>query len=173
MAWKEKLKEEIRALSITFIYFVFWFAFLTTVKMLLLEEYNIEFYGLSKVLIGSLIVAKVILIVDHIPMGSWIENRPAIVDILFRTFIYSVGIVIILILENAFEGRHEYGSFINSLMQVFKHSDKYHLYVNTIGVVCALLGFNFLSLISKHLGKGGFKKIFLSPPPIKSKIEKK
>ncbi len=173
MAWKEKLKEEIKSLSIIMLYFALWFGFMICMKMLLLEEYNVEFYGLSMALIGALIVAKVILIVDHIPLGSWIEKSPAIVDIIFRTIIYSIGIVIILILEKGFEARNEYDGFFNAIPQVFAHADKYHLYVNTIGVVFSLLGFNFLSLIGKHLGKGGYKRILFSPPPMELKEDKK
>jgi len=173
MSWKEKLKEEIKTLSFTMIYFTLWFGFLIAMKMLLLKEYNVEIYGLSMALIGGLIVAKVILIVDHIPMGKWIEKRPAIIDIFFRTFVYSIGIVIILIIEKGFEASHEYGGFFKAIPQVFIHADKYHLYVNTIAVVFALLGFNFLSLISKHLGQGGFKKILFSPPPLKLEEDKK
>ena len=173
MSWKEKLKEELKSLSITMLYFALWFGFMIVMKMLLLEEYNVEIYGLSMALIGALIVAKVILIVDHIPMGKWIEKQPAIIDILFRTFIYSIGIVIILILEKGFEARNEYGGFFKAVPQVFKHADKYHLYVNTLGVVFALLGFNFLSLIGKHLGEGGYKRILFSPPPLELKEDKK
>ncbi len=173
MSWKEKLKKEIKTLSITMLYFALWFGFMIGMKILLLKEYNVEVYGLSMALIGALIVAKVILIADHIPMGSWIEKQPAIIDILFRTFIYSIGIVIILILEKGIEARHEYGGFFNAIPQVFNHADKYHLYVNTIGVVFALLGFNFLSLIGKHLGEGGYKNILFSPPPRKLKEDKK
>jgi len=166
MSWKEKLKEELIALGITMLYFSLWFAFLITMKMLLLREYNVEFYGLSMAFVGALIVAKVILIIDHIPLGSWIEKQPAIVDILFRTLLYSLGIILILILEKAFEARSEAGGFLEAIPYIFDHRNVNHIYVNSIAVIFSLLGFNFLTLIAKNLGKGGLKKILLSPPPL-------
>jgi len=165
MSWKEKLKEEFISLGITMTYFALWFAFMITMKMLLLREYNVEVYGLSWAFIGALIVAKVILIVDHIPLGSWIKKQPGIVDILFRTLLYSLGIILILILEKAFEARTEAGGFFAAIPYLFKQANANHIYVNSIAVIFSLLGFNFLTLIVKNLGKGGLKKILLSPPP--------
>ena len=165
MSWKEKLKEELKSLGIIMLYFVLWFAFMITLKTLLLKQYDIEFSGLSMVIVGALIVGKVILIVDHIPFGSWIEKQPAIVDILFRTFIYSVGIIIILILEKAFEVRHEYAGFFESIPQIFNRTDVNHIYANSITVIGALLVYNLFTLFGKYFGKGGLIKILFSPPP--------
>ena len=169
MSWKEKIKEELKSLGMIMFYFGIWFAFMIVIKTLLLREYNIEFSGLSTVFIGALIVGKVILIVDHIPFGSWIENKPAYVDIFFRTFVYSIGIIIIMIIEKAFELRHEAGGFFNAIPHVFKDTDSNHFYVNSITVLCALLGYNILNLFAKYFGKGGFRKILSSPPPLISK----
>jgi hypothetical protein len=88
---------------------------------------------------------------------------------LLRTILYSIGIVIILILEKAFEGRHEYGGFVNSLQQVFNNVDIYHVWVNSIAVFCALLSFNFLTLIRTRLGKGVLLRMLKEPPMLESK----
>jgi len=164
MSWKEKLKIELKSVGITTIYFMIWFGTLMLIKILLLKDYNIEFTDISMVFVGALVVAKVILIMEHIPLGSWVQQKPAIIDLLLRTFLYSIGIVIILILEKAFEGRHEYGGFANSLQQVFNHVDIYHVWVNSICVFYALLSFNFLTLIRMHLGKGGLFQMMKEPP---------
>ena len=169
MSWKLKLKEEIKSLGLIMLYFGLWFAFMIIVKTLLLDEYNVQFSGLSMAFIGSLIVGKVILIVDHIPFGSWIERKPAYVDILFRTFIYSVGIIIILILEKAFELRHEAGGFFEAIPYAFSKTDSYHFYVNSLTVICALFGYNLLNLFKKYFGEGGIRKILSSPPPLVTK----
>jgi hypothetical protein len=169
MSWKEKLKHELKSVGIATLYFLIWFGFLMLIKVLLLEEYHIKFSGLSLVIIGALVVAKVILVMEHIPLGSWVQRKPAIVDVLLRTVLYSIGIIIILILEKAFEGRHEYGGFGSSLIQVFNHVDVYHVWVNSIVVVCALLSFNFLTIIRMRLGKGVLLRMLKEPPLLKPK----
>jgi hypothetical protein len=169
LSWKEKLKHELKSVGIATLYFLIWFGFLMLIKVLLLEEYHIKFSGLSQVIIGALVVAKVILVMEHIPLGSWVQRKPAIVDVLLRTVLYSIGIIIILILEKAFEGRHEYGGFGSSLRQVFNHVDVYHVWVNSIVVVCALLSFNFLTIIRMRLGKGVLLRMLKEPPLLKPK----
>ena len=93
------------------------------------------------------------------------RTQPAVFDVILRTALYSLGVLIVLLLEKAFDGRHEYGGFGPALMAVFKHADISHVWVNTICVSGALLGYNMLSIIRQHLGKGGLTRIFLSPPP--------
>ena len=167
MSWKQKLKEELKSLGIIMLYFGLWFAFMIILKTLLLRQYDIEFKGLSMALVGSLIVGKVILIIDHIPLSSLIERQPAIIEILFRTFLYSVGIILILILEKAFELSHEAGGYFEAIPLVFMKEDVNHFYANSLAAICALLGFNLFSLFGKYFGKGGFRKVLLSPPPKK------
>ena len=169
MSWKTKLGEELKSLGIIMLYFGLWFAFMIIIKTLLLREYNIEFTGLSTAFIGALIVGKVILIIDHIPLGTRIEKQPAIVDIGIRTFLYSAGIIIIMILEKAFELRHEAGGYFEAIPEVFSEVNRNHLYVNSIVVICALLGYNLLFLFNKYFGPGGLRKVLLSPPPQETK----
>ena len=169
MSWKVKLKNELKALSIAALYFLFWFSILMLIKVLLLEEYHVKFSGASMALIGALVLAKVILVMEYIPLGPWVRKQSAYVDVFLRTFLYSSGVLVVLLLEKGFEGSHEYGSFGSSLQQVFNHADIYHVWVNIIVVFGALLGFNILSIVKKHLGEGGLVKMLLVPPPEETK----
>lgn len=169
MSWKERIKNEIKSLGITTLYFIFWFGFVMIIKILLLKDYNIEFTGVSMVIIGALIVAKVILIMEFIPLGSWVKNQPAYVDILLRTLLYSLGVLVILIIEKGFEGKSEYGGFNSAVKHIFNNADVYHVWVNAIVVSVALLGFNTISIFKKHLGKGGLMRMLMIPPPEEAK----
>ncbi|MBE0571778.1 MAG: hypothetical protein IH618_09570 [Ignavibacteriaceae bacterium] len=165
MSWKEKLKHELKSVGIATLYFLIWFGFLMLIKVLLLEDYDIEFTGVSMVIVGALVVAKVILIMEYIPLGSWVKKQPAYVDVILRTVLYSLGVLVILILEKGFEGSGEYGGFLSSVRQAFNHVDIYHVWVNTIVVFGALLVFNTISIFRKQLGKGGLMRMLLVPPP--------
>ena len=168
MGLKQKLIHELEALGLAALYFGCWLAALIVFKQLVLAEYQIQFYGLSKVLIGTLILSKVVLVLEHVPLGAWVQARPAWVDIMLRTVLYALGLLIVLLLEKAFEGRHEYGGFGPALNAVFQHPDMPHILVNAIVLTGALLGYNVLSVLRANLGKGGLLRVFLSPvPPIK------
>lgn len=64
----------------------------------------------------------------------------------------------------AFSARAEQGGFGPGLMNVLQHRDKPHLWANTFCVTGALLFYNLVSVLNRHLGTGGLARVFLSPP---------
>jgi hypothetical protein len=158
---KDKLLAELKSVLLTSLFFFSWFGVFMIIKVLLLREYEIEFVGLSKVLIGSLIAAKVVLILEYVHF-SFTKKLPAIVDIMIRTILYSVGVLVVLVLERSFESRHEYGSFGNAISNVFDNINMYHIWANTVCVFGSLLFFNFWSVVKPYLGAGGLRAILFS-----------
>lgn len=159
---QKKLMYEVKAIGLAALYFGCWLAVLLVIKKLILAEYEIKFYGISKALIGALVLSKVVIVLEHVPLGAWIRARPAWVDVIFRTALYAFGVFIVLLLEKAFEGRHEYGGFVPSLSAVFQHADIYHVYTNVIVISGALLGYNALAVVRSYLGEGGLLRLFLT-----------
>lgn len=169
MSLNLKIKKEIIAVGLTTLYFGIWFCMFVVLKGLILAEYRIEFQGLSMALIGAMIVAKVVLVLEHIPLGAWVQARPALVHVILRTALYALGVFVVVFLEKAFDTRHEYGGFIISLIQVIHTRDIHHVLAVTIAVTFALMGFNALFVVRRHIGKGGLLRMFLSPLPEESK----
>jgi hypothetical protein len=165
MSMAQKLKHEIVAVVWLTFYFGCWLGALVLLKYLLLAEYQIAFYGLSVALLGALVLAKVVLVLEHVPLGAWVQARPAWVDVVLRTTLHSFGVFVLLLLEKAFEVRHEHDGFGVSLIAVFQHADMHHVWLNTICLSGALLSYNMLSVVRKRLGKGTLLRIFLTPLP--------
>lgn len=164
MSIRQKLKHELKAVVMVTLFFAAWLGSLMGLKILILEDYHIRFGGFSMVLIGALVLAKVVLILEHVPLGAWLRSRPVLMDVLLRTILFALGTLVVLLLEKAFESRHEQGGFVPALMNVFQHRDMPHLWANTIGVTGALLFYNLLSVLNRHLGTGGLARVFLSAP---------
>jgi hypothetical protein len=169
MSVRQKLKREVKAVALTAFYFATWIGALIILKELVLAEYGIEFSELSLAVVGALVLAKVVLVLEHVPLGAWIRNRPALVDVIVRTVLYALGVVVVLLLEKGLEGRHEHGGFVPSLVSVFHHAEIHHVWVNAICLSGALLGYNALAVVRRYLGEGGLLRIFLSPLPEKPK----
>ncbi len=164
MSAPDRLKQELKSLGLVALYFAVWFAALLLLKQLVLAEYDIRFAGLSKALIGALVLSKVVLILEHVPLGTWAQRQPAWVEVLLRTALYLLGVFVVLLLEKGFEGRHEYGGFIASLTSVFRHADLYHVWLNLLVVSGALLNYNVLSVVKRGLGEGGVVRLLMTPP---------
>jgi len=141
MSFGQKLKEELKSVALTTLYFAVWLGVLVVLKSLILAEYDIKFRGLSLALIGALVMAKVVLMMEHVPLGSWLRRRPLALDVMVRTGLYGLGVLVVLLFEKAFEARHEYGGFSSALIQVFQHRDMPHVWANTICVAGGLLWF--------------------------------
>lgn len=161
----QKLIHELKALTLAMLYFGGWLGVLLLLKKLILAEYQIQFSGLSIAFVGALILSKVVLILEHVPLGRWLQSRPAWIDVLFRTAVYSLGVFVVLVLEKSFEKRHEYGGFKASFMALFEHASAPHVWATTLCLAGALLGYNMLSVIQRHLGEGGLWRIFMNPLP--------
>jgi len=161
--WK-KIIEEIKVILRTTVYFAVVFLILMVMKKLNLEDYHIEFTGLSQVLIGSLVMAKVIILMDLISLGKWVQQQPAIVDVIIRTILYSAGVAIVVLLEKAFEHRHDVKGFSNAIMFVVHNRDFYHVWATTIGAWAAILVYNSFTVVKRKLGEKGLKKLFFGAP---------
>ena len=164
MSLGQAVRKEARVVFLTTLYFATWFALLVLLKKLILEQYQIEVTGLSLALVGALIVAKVVLVLEHVSLGEWIRRHPAAVDVAVRTLLYAIGVLIVLLLEKAFESRHEAGGFGPALLRVFEHRDMPHVWANTIVVACALLVFNVLAVLRRQLKEESLFRSFLARP---------
>jgi hypothetical protein len=171
MGIHEKLKLELKAVALIMLFFAAWLGALTGLKILILEDYQISFGSLSTVLIGALVLAKVVLILEHVSLGEWVRRQPVLMDVILRTLLYAFGTWMVMVLEKAFESRHEPGGFGGALMNIIQHRDMPHVWANTICVTGALLFYNLLSALNHHLGTGGLAHVFLTPKNEDERIE--
>lgn len=158
----KKLLHEIKSIARISSYFAIVFLLMMVMKKLYLEDYDIAFTGISQALIGALILAKVIILVDLISFGEWLKRLPTVYDVVFRTIIYTMGVVLVIVLEKAFEKRHEAGGFIEAIPYVFSHRDIYHVWAQTIGVSLSLLAYNAFSIFQMSLGDKGVSRLFFT-----------
>ena len=165
MGFRQKLKEELEAIALTTFYFAVWLGFLMVLKALVLAEYRIEFHDWSLALIGAVVLAKVVLVLEHVSLGRWTHGRPAAEEVLVRTGLYALGVLVVLVLEKAFEGRHEHGGFVASLRALFRDAEVHHVWATVLCLTGALLVYNVQSVVRRYLGGRSLRQLLLSPLP--------
>lgn len=171
MSIKQKLREEIKAVGIAALYFGSWIAALLLLKSLILAEYRIAFHGWSMVVVGALVLSKVVLVLEHVSLGAWVRSQPAWVDVVLRTLLYSSGVAVVLIIEKGVEGRHAFGGFGPAVARLFQQADVHHVWANTLCLSGALLGYNLLCVVRRHLGEGALIRMLLVPLPGKNDLD--
>jgi putative effector of murein hydrolase len=78
----QALKRELKKLTGLFFFFLIGFGYILLVMKLLLREYSIDTYVLSKAIIGALIAAKSVAIMDVTPLFNRFEHLPRYINIL-------------------------------------------------------------------------------------------
>jgi hypothetical protein len=160
-----KLKHELTTMAVYTAFFAVWFLAAMLLKFLVLAEYEVRFFHLTAALVGALILAKVVLVMEHVPVARWLGDCPAWLIVIVRTILYGLGVLLLLLLEKAFESRHEQGGFVAALLGVLRHEDIPHVLATALSTTGALLVFNAQSVIKAHLGEFGLARLFLSPLP--------
>lgn len=165
MSTTERLVHELKTMAVYTTFFGIWFLAAMLLKSLVLAEYEVRFFHVSAALVGALVLAKVVLVMEHVPVTRWLGGRPAYVIVVARTILYGLCVLLALLLEKAFEARHDQGGFVTALVNVLDHEDIPHVLANALTATGALLIFNMQSVIKAHLGELGLAKLFLSPLP--------
>lgn len=166
----DKLKHEFKSVLVATIFFAAWFLAILVIKMLILAEHQIEFSGFAQALIGAAVIAKVVIVLENVPLGGWVKKQPAWVNVVVRTFLYLAGVFLVLLAEKAFEERHEHSGIGDSLVGAFENVNAAGVWAKTIWVGWGLLVFNMLTVVRQRLGSAALLRIFTSPVPEHPKL---
>jgi hypothetical protein len=159
------VRQELVAMALTTFFFAAWVGFLIVLKVLLLKEYHLPTRGLWAALLGALVLAKVVLVMERVPLGAWVRQRAPVLDLVVRTAMYGVVVLIVLLIEKAIETRRECGGFWPALGGVFQHRDMPHVWANAIGIASALFVFNAFAIGRRLVGAPPLIRMFFSRRP--------
>jgi len=154
--WKHELKQ-ILAISSTF--FVMFLLFML-LKKSMLAAYNIEFHAFGIALIGALIIAKVVLLVDLLPVTKRMDNHSNIYSVIYRSLIYLFGYLIFTLLEHFVKGLINGDDFSQAWLHSFQHIGSLKFIISLVAIFIAFLIFNSFWVIRNHFGPKELYKLF-------------
>jgi len=156
------LVEEGKAIAWVTLYFAACFVVILLMKQFWLAEYGIRFTGLTMALVAALVTAKVIIVLDHVPLIRWLGGAPGIVTVVVRAAVYTAVVLVVMLLEKAFEARAEYGGFTSAVTDIFGHPELPQIYATTIALGLAFLAYNVFETIRQGIGDDRMVELFLS-----------
>lgn len=154
------LKEEAKSLLSVTLYFAACFMVVMILKQLLLAEYGIAFSGITTAVVVALVTAKVVIVLQKVPLTRWLRGQPAILDVLVRSTFYTLTTVAALLLERAFESRAEHGGFAAAVVNVLEHRDVAQVWATAICVGLAFLAYNAFGVVRRELGGAWLWRLF-------------
>jgi hypothetical protein len=162
VALLQTIKHEVKQVGLITLYFLFCFGIILWLKKLFLAQYEVEYYALSAAVVGALVIGKVVIILDKTRLGNRFEGQALYKDILYRSFVYTLVVILVLFAEHVFHARHEAGGIVSAAVDVFQHRDADHLLATIVCVSMSFIGYNVISAISRHLGEGELVRLFFS-----------
>ncbi len=96
------VKKEAAEAVLPMAFFFVSFQAIALSRALMLEQYGIVAAAGSfiEVTIAAMVVAKVVLIADHLPFVNQFPDRPLIYNVLWKTLIYQVAAVLVRYAEH-------------------------------------------------------------------------
>jgi hypothetical protein len=136
------------------LFFLIGFMLVLLIIKLTLAQYSIEVSTVSRAVLGALIAAKVVLVLNHTRMARAMAHYPRILPVLWRTVFYGVVFVLLALTERALDQRHEHGGLANSFAYVATHTDVHRLMALATGVALVFCVYFILAEIADYLGPG-------------------
>jgi hypothetical protein len=79
--------------------------------------------------------------------------------------LYSTGVAVVLVLEKGFEGRRGHGGFGGAVAAALQSTNAHHVWANAICISGALLVYNIMAVVRRHLDEGGLIRMLARPLP--------
>ena len=161
---KHVLADEFRSYMLSFLYFWVLLGTFTVHQDIALREHDISFTPHGWALINALVLAKVMVIVEKLRLGSRIVPHPLIFPIVLEAFILALLFIGIHVLEHVIGGMVA-GERAAASIPLIGGGGLLGLCMAALSVFIALIPFCGFRQLSAAMGPGRMRKLLFSPPP--------
>lgn len=157
----QRLKREIRTAFPVILYFFVVFQLLGFTELVLLKAHGIEVSTFLKAAIASLVIGKVVPIVDLWPFINRFSHKPLIYNILWKTFIYMLVAVIFRYLKNLVPLIAEYKSIIAANSHLYDQAIWSYFVLVQIWLLVCLFMLCMIREIGRVVGHDNLRRMML------------
>jgi len=155
-----RVTEELRKVLVVAAFFATGFLLIRFAERLFTQGSGIEIAGYARALIGGLIVAKVLLIVDLAPFVHAFPDKPLIHNIVWKSSLYVAASVIFLyadpLVKHLFKGMSLSAANHGAIQEVMRP----RTWAIVIWLAMLLAAFVTMQELSRVIGKEQLKQIF-------------
>jgi hypothetical protein len=158
------LRREFAAAWPVFLFFVVGFLLLLLIIKLALASFSIEITPISKIVVGALVAAKAVLILDETPLERHLEQSRRIIAVAVKTFLYGFITLLLGCVERFVDAlRHEH-SFDGAVRYLFAQASLYRLLAWAVGISLVFAIYFALFEIDQRMGRGALRALFFDSP---------
>lgn len=158
----ERVRHEVREVGLITVYFLACFLLFLSLKKLLLEQYQVEVLVLHQAVIGALVTAKVVVLLDKIRFGDRFRSSRLFAHVAWRSLSYTAIVSLVSLIEHLFDLYRETSRLPRALSELWAGKDLDHFLAMNLCVLLSFLVYNCFSAIDRELGQGGLRKLFFA-----------
>lgn len=143
------------------LYFFVAFNVIALTKALMLKQHGISFSGFATASLGALIVGKVILISDKLPIINIFQEKPLIYNSVVNTFMYIVATLLFRFVEHFIPFLREYNQVNIAFSHFFTEIVWAKFWAIQIWLLVLFFIFSAVRELIRAIGKDQFILLFL------------
>jgi hypothetical protein len=160
--WLRREAAEARSI---FLFFLIGFLFQLLLIKLVLAEFSIPLFAISKAVLGAVFAAKAVLILDTTPLARELERYPRAIAVAVKTLLYGTGTLMLGYLERFIEALFHTGSFDGAIRTITEQMSLDRLFAWILGISLVFAIYFVWSEISDQMGEGALWSLFFERPP--------
>jgi hypothetical protein len=156
-----KAKEELKAFLLVALYLWVFFASFTVYRRLIMAETGVSYLHYGFALIEALIIAKVILIGNLFGFSRRFQDRPLIVPVIYKSFMFGGLVLLFALAEHIVEGWFHGEGLVGGLRELLSVGT-YELAARALILIVALVPLFAFTEIARVLGPGALPAMFFA-----------
>lgn len=153
---------EIRKIGLISLYFLVCFSFFLTLKKLLLEQYHVSIYVLHGAIIGALVVAKVVVLLEDTAVGRYFEHDRLITHVVWRSLVYTLIVFLVTLIEHLIRGYVTQGSWTDAARIFWTGKQLNHYLALNLSVALSFFIYNTARELDRRLGRGSLRRLLFA-----------
>ncbi|TRW93076.1 hypothetical protein [Candidatus Methylobacter oryzae] len=143
------------------LFFFLSFSLLKLTENLILREYGISMTSFAGAAIGALIIAKVVLVVDHLPFTTKFSGKPLLHNVIWKSGIYFAATFTFRYVEQMVSFLREYGDFTTANQHLLAGIVWPHFWLIQIWLVILLFIYCAVRELIRAIGTEEVMRLFL------------
>jgi len=158
------VKHEFREVLPPTIFFFVSFHIVVLDRALMLKEYGVHLSSVTAATVGALLVAKVVLIADKLPLINRFPEKPLMYNVVWKTAIYVGASILIHYLEHLLPLWWRMGEFLAANEHVWSEIVWPHFWATQLWLVVLIFVYCTLRELVRVIGRQQVVKIFFGTP---------
>jgi len=159
------LIREIREIIPPTLFFFAAFNFILLTTSLMLDGYQANLWSVTKAAVGALIVGKVVLLADKLPIVNLFPHKPLIYNIFWKTLLYQAGAILFRIVEEVIGLQDKAGGFVAAIRVLLDEVVWDHFIAVQLWLFVLFLFYCTVREFTRVVGSDRLIRLFFRKPP--------